>query len=89
MYLKVTDIAKILNVCNATIRSLIKKGDIRAIKTSYNKQSEWRIHRAEVEIFLEKKFKESQSFLRKTDEEIKEDVQEILKPFQEGKNGLD
>ncbi len=85
MYLKVSDIAKILNVCNATIRSLIKNGDIRAIKTSYNKQSEWRIHRAEMEIFLEKKFKESESLLQKTDKEIKEDVQEILKPFSETK----
>lgn len=87
MYLKVSDMAKILNVCNATIRSLISKGDLRAIKMTSNKQSEWRIHRAEVEIFLEKRFKEACYAIEKTEDEIHEDIKEILEPFIE-KNEL-
>jgi excisionase family DNA binding protein len=56
MYLTVRDVAKRLNVCDQTIRNAIKTGLMRAIKVTNAKKSRWRIHTAEVDAFITKKF---------------------------------
>ncbi|HEY3527466.1 MAG TPA: helix-turn-helix domain-containing protein [Nitrososphaeraceae archaeon] len=56
MYLTVRDVAKRLNVCDQTIRIAIKNGTLRAIKLTPTKKSQWRIHPAEADAFISKKF---------------------------------
>jgi len=60
MYLTVKDIAQRFNVCEQTIRNFIKRGEIRAVKTSNSKMARWRIHQAEAEAFFSKKFENNQ-----------------------------
>lgn len=61
-FLKLADVAEVLNISSAQVYALVRKQEIRAIKIGGRGQ--YRVEASELERYIEATYKETEEFLR-------------------------
>ncbi len=60
-FLQLADVAEILNISNAQVYALVRRGELRAIKIGGRGQ--WRVEASELEAYIQRAYAEADRFV--------------------------